>query len=32
MSSSDDVRVDPGIFCFCSLHDLLTHVFFLDRS
>jgi hypothetical protein len=31
-SSSDDVRVDPGIFCFCSLRDLHTHVFFLDRS
>jgi hypothetical protein len=26
------VRVDPGIFCFCSLRDLHTHIFFLDRS
>jgi hypothetical protein len=31
-SSSDNLRVDPSIFCFCSLHDLHTHVFFLDRS
>jgi hypothetical protein len=27
-SSSDDVRVDSGIFCFCSLCDLHTHMFF----
>jgi hypothetical protein len=31
-SSPDDVRDDPGFFAFCSLRDLYTHVFFLDRS
>jgi hypothetical protein len=31
-SSSDDVCVDPGIFAICSLRDLHTHMFFLDRS
>jgi hypothetical protein len=28
MSSSDDVRVDPGFCCFCSLRDRHTHMFF----
>jgi hypothetical protein len=32
MSSPDDVHNDPSIFAFCSLRDLHTHVFFLDRS
>jgi hypothetical protein len=31
-SSSDDVRVYPGIFVVCSLCDLHTYMFVLNRS